>query len=523
MATKKYIKKIMIPGQTEAYSVYDEEAIHSIEDLGLASALVFKGTKATKAEVLAITSAKQGDVWLVTENNSEYFCIKTITAADSTAWEKLGEAIDAASSKHTHTVTVTGTNKSSSVSGTVNVPKVSNTSKYMKATATQGAVTPTKDNVLGEATVFTTTVKTTPTISKIKATASNVAIGANGTANAITALGTPTTSSAITGFGAHTTDSVLGSSTTFNVTGGTPTTTNIKATASGTALSTGNADFVKSYPGATSKLVTTSITPVGGTASVPGSISATAGSAASWSATVDANGVLSFSWTANTPTSVTIGANKTVATAGTATTVATGSLSTSATGGQVMTGLGKATTGKALTSASVSTQPTIALSTGATAGTGVVSVVTDVSGVSVSANNDDAVSAITALGTPTTTNAITGFGTHTTKAVLTGVKVTTQPTVKLEVDNTATDNVVDVVTGVTGSATTSAGTNDIVSAVTGVTVGNPSVSLASDTTSGTGKVSYVDSVTVGSEEKSFTGTAAAQTWTQKTGVTGQPK
>lgn len=521
MATK-YIKKIKLPGQTEAYSVYDEEAIHSIEELGLGSALVFKGTKETVAEVLAITSAKQGDVWLVTADNSEYVCKQTISAATESAWEKLGYPIDAASSKHTHTVTVTGTNKSSSVSGTVNVPKVSNTSKYMKATATQGAVTPTKDNVLGESTVFTTTVTTTPTISKIKATASDVAVGANGTVNAITALGTPTTSSAITGFGAHTTDSVLGSGTTFNVTGGTPTTTNIKATASGTALSTGNADFVKSYPGATSKLVTTSITPVGGTASVPGSVSATAGSAASWSATVDANGVLSFSWKANTPTSVTVGANKTVATAGTATTVATGSLSTSATGGQVMTGLGKATTGKALTSASVSTQPTIALSTGATAGTGVVSVVTDVSGVSVSANNDDAVSAITALGTPTTTNAITGFGTHTMKAVLTGVKVTTQPTITLAVDSNATTGAVDVVTGVSSTGSTTA-SGDVVSALTGVTVGNPTVSLASDTTTGTGKVSYVDSVTVGSEDKTFTGTAAAQTWTQKTGVTGQPQ
>ena len=51
MATKKYIKKIMLPGQTEAYSIYDEEAIHSIEELGLGSALVFKGTKGTVAEV----------------------------------------------------------------------------------------------------------------------------------------------------------------------------------------------------------------------------------------------------------------------------------------------------------------------------------------------------------------------------------------------------------------------------------------------------------------------------------------
>ena len=54
-------------------------------------------------------------------------------------------------------------------------------------------------------------------------------------------------------------DNVLGESTTFT-TSVTPTTTNVKATASGTALSTSASDaFVKSYPGETSKLVTTSV------------------------------------------------------------------------------------------------------------------------------------------------------------------------------------------------------------------------------------------------------------------------
>ena len=66
---KKYIKKIQLPGQTEPYSIRDEEAIHNIEDLGLASALVFKGTKATEAEVLAVTGAKIGDVWLAQDTS----------------------------------------------------------------------------------------------------------------------------------------------------------------------------------------------------------------------------------------------------------------------------------------------------------------------------------------------------------------------------------------------------------------------------------------------------------------------
>lgn len=521
--TKKYIKKIQLPGQTEPYSVYDEEAIHNIEDLGLASALVFKGTKATEAEVLAVTGAKIGDVWLAQDTSQEFVCIKIVgSTADSTAWEKLGSLYDAASSTHTHDVTVTGTNSTSSVTGSVTVPTVSKTTKYLKATATKGSVTAPKDNVLGEATSFTTTVGSTT--SKIKATASGTAVASNGTASVISALGTPTTANAITGFGTHSTDSVLGSSTTFTASP-TVTKTNIKATASGTALSTGNADFVKSYPGVTSKLVTTSIKGVAGTTTVPGSVSATAGSAASWSATVDANGVLSFSWTANTPTSVTVGANKTVATANSsATTVATGALSSTGGGSIVMTGLGTATTGKALTSASVSTQPTIALSTGATAGTGVVSVATDVPSVEVSTNSDDNVNAITALGTPTTASAITGFGSHTTKSVLTGVKVSAQPTIKLEVDNNATANYVEVVTDVEESAATTAGNNDIVSAVTGVTVGNPSVTLSSSESTSTGAVTYVEDVTTGTTSANLqNGKAAAQKWTQASGVTGQPK
>ena len=51
----------------------------------------------------------------------------------------------------------------------------------------------------------------------------------------------------------------------------TPTITNIKAVASGAALSTNNDTFVKSYPGATSKLATTSIPNV-----------TSAGSASTW-------------------------------------------------------------------------------------------------------------------------------------------------------------------------------------------------------------------------------------------------
>lgn len=210
------------------------------------------------------------------------------------------------------------------------------------------------------------------------------------------------------------------------------TTKNIGATASGTALNTPTSTFVKSYPGATSKLATTSIVPAvaGGTASKATAGAAitygnanvgtavavgtglggtktfvtgvTKGSAASWSASVDNDGVLSFSWTANTPsTSAGTGTvslttanitpavtssskltpytfeNVDVATAGTAVIVATGKLSgTDTNGATILTGLGDPATGSAVTGVSVKTEPTITVKEVTSGG---VSVVTKVS------------------------------------------------------------------------------------------------------------------------------------------------
>ena len=77
--------------------------------------------------------------------------------------------------------------------------------------------------------------------------------------------------SAVT-FSGGTTDKVLGSDATFTTTV-TPATTNIKATASGTAVGADGTDtFVKSYPGTTQKLATTTVPNV-----------TSAGSASTWS------------------------------------------------------------------------------------------------------------------------------------------------------------------------------------------------------------------------------------------------
>lgn len=234
--------------------------------------------------------------------------------------------------------------------------------------------------------------------------------------SATNVLGTGTTvtnSSSSVSFAAHTTDKVLGSSATFTTTV-TPATTNIKATASGTAVGADGTDtFVKSYPGATSKLATTTVPNVTGNTdvSVPNITANTSVTAnkSTWTFTMgtgdDAETLIIGGGNGSdvTATNTTLGAANTASkvTLGTAKTVATGSLSANGSGDAVMTGLGTATTASALTGVKVTTQPTIALATGATAGTGVISVATGISSASTSTNDKDEVTAITALGAGT--------------------------------------------------------------------------------------------------------------------------
>ena len=197
-------------------------------------------------------------------------------------------------------------------------------------------------------------------------------------------------------FSGGTTDKCLGSDATFT-TSVTPTTTNIKATASGTAVGASSTDkclgsdatFTTSVTPTTSKLVTTSVPNV-----------TAAGSASTWSFTMGTG--------TDSETLIISGANSTAPTLGTAITAATGSLAANGGGASVATGITSATTTTnskdevtAITGVSVTTQPTIALATGATAGTGVVSVATGITSATTTANNKDEVTAVTSIGTGT--------------------------------------------------------------------------------------------------------------------------
>ena len=60
---------------------------------GLGAVFTFKGTKAATSE-LPLTGNKQGDVWLVTADNSEYVWASSSASGTIDNWEKLGTVVD---------------------------------------------------------------------------------------------------------------------------------------------------------------------------------------------------------------------------------------------------------------------------------------------------------------------------------------------------------------------------------------------------------------------------------------------
>lgn len=242
------------------------------------------------------------------------------------------------------------------------------------------------DTVLGSDATFTTSV--TPSTTNIKATASGAAVGADGTA------------AAITGFGAHTTETFVKS----------------------VSAETGNKLVTTTVPNVTGNTSVSIPNVTGNTAvSIPNVTSV--GSASTWSFTMGSgdnaetliigggNSTAPTLGTALSASKVTLGTTLSASkvTLGTAKTVATGAISSTGTGDAVVTGvtigdsasaitaLGTPTTSNCLTGVKVTSQPSIALATGAAAGTGVISVATGISSATTTANDKDEVTAITAV------------------------------------------------------------------------------------------------------------------------------
>lgn len=179
------------------------------------------------------------------------------------------------------------------------------------------------------------------------------------------------------------------------------------------------------------------------------------------------------------------------------------------------------------------TQPTVALSTGATAGTGVVSLVTGISGASASG---DSVTALTGLGSPSTKSAIGASSTFTI----------TQPTISMALADSSATGKVGVITGVSASTTklkasasgadvgwsdsdevtalTGLGTPTTATALTGVKVtAQPSVALSTGATAGSGVISVATNASGTTQYIGGTASGGGAAWNSKdakTVVTG---
>ncbi len=424
---RNYISKIKLPGSSTVHYIKDEEAREMISggvsfivawdgesepvaaNIPAGVKVTYNGSQTTGT--LAATAAVAGAFYLVRSQTSVetldvYDEYVPVAAGTGKAWEKIGDTQLDLSSLGALAYKDSASGSIGKGSGDQVLGEATTFTNSSSAVSFSGGAT---EKVLGKDTTFAVTqptISVTPTTKKVKATASGTAVGANGTANAIT------------GFGAHSTDT-----------------------------------FLKGVSQTTQKLVKTSITPVNGTESVSKvtktasklvtttvpnvtsvgtmtqvafamdatdteqlNISVTNGSAPTLGTAIGVatGAVASNGGGADVVTGVTI-SDKTVAKAGTAVDVATGAVSASGTGADVVTGvaegstgdaitaLGTPTTAAALTGVMVTAQPTISLGEGT--GTGTMDLMTGASatasGAAVTANADDQVDAVTEVGTAT--------------------------------------------------------------------------------------------------------------------------
>ena len=316
-----------------------------------------------------------------------------------------------------------------------------------------GYSSPTSKSAIGASATFSVTQPTitvTPTTTHLKASASGAAVGENGTV------------SAITGFGAHSTDTFVKS---------VSAETNKKLVTT-TIVPTDGTESVSKVTQSSAKLVTTSIPNVSGTSSVSvpniTSNSQVTVNKSTWSFTMGSGTAAETliigggNGSDLTATNVVLGTalEATKVTMGDAITAATGSTAANGSGAAVVTSVG-------ITDKSVAKVASdgVTVATGATAADG----------------SGDAI--VTGVTIGTSASAITALGSATTSTVLTGVKVTSQPTITISSDTTGD---VEVATGISSATATNGAVawnnKDSVTALTGL--GSPTTaSVLNNTTS----------------------------------------
>ena len=296
----------------------------------------------------------------------------------------------------------------------------------------------------------------------------------------------------------------------------------VSASAKYAKVNTGNDTFVKSYPGATSKMVTTSITPAGAATTVINSVTPTTGTVTGVSGSTTAS-------------KATAGTAVSVAKAGTAVSIPNVTGNTSVTASKVKTAGTAGTKGSAAAWSASVTDGVLSFSFTANTPTTPATLPTFDSVTASNTTLGTAISVTPAVAngniTPYTfadvtvpkaaaeaTTVVTGVDTDTASVATVG-SATTVATGSLSSSGKGSAVMTGLGTASTASALTSASlaagtstdgihTGDDVTVETQTLSGTISGTAAAQTwTQNTGTIS---------------GTAAAQTWTQKTGVTGNP-
>ena len=306
----------------------------------------------------------------VKDSYDEYVVVKPSNDTSTWTWEKIGDTqidlsdvvTDVALSKQTDTVIGTD------ATFTITQPTVALSAESSNDTGRQQyiqSVSTTKVSGSASGTAVT------PSTTYIKGTASGTAVGANGTATAVTGYPNATTDTFVKSVTADTTKKLV-TTTVPNVTGNTEVT--IPNVTGNTSVSIPNVTGNTSVTANKSTWTFTMGTATGETET----LIIGGGNGSDVSATNTTLG------TALTATNTTLGTAKTVAT-GAATTSGTGAaVVTDITIGDsaaAITDLGTPTTANALTGVKVTAQPTIALDTDSSSGTGKVQVATGISSV----------------------------------------------------------------------------------------------------------------------------------------------
>lgn len=468
------ISKINVLGVN--YDIHDAEAIHEGDLLQqLSSVMIFKGSVDTYNDLINLpttTTVEVGHVYLVTGNGNEYVCTGT---GSTYTWEELGTPLAADhthSIAHTHggtatvtgtnsssSVTVTGENSSSSVSGSasVSVPKVTTSDIYVKPTINTDTFVKSYPGATGK--LVTTSIKGisgSTTASKVSSNSQKLVVGSVVPAKSNgTAIKTvEPVTTTIVPAKANGTAIKTVTPTTNTVTGVQELTTTASKAVSGTAVAVATVDTAK-----------TVVTGLGD--SIKASV---------------ADGVLTLSKAEAVTTSITPAkSNGTI---------------TPYTFNDVTVPIKAESSSTFVSGISTSNVNVATVDTSKTVATGLNTTTVDVATVG------DATNVVTGISsTGTGASVITSVTATDVTVPVAAASSTTVATGSLSTSGTGGTVITGLGTAVTGSALTS-------------------VSLASGLNTDTNSIKTGKEVSVGSETATGTisGTAAAQTWTQKTGT-----